>query len=149
MPVDGSRHLLDWSHAMVKMYEFDTTEEQALAANTAAEAFRDFTRSSSFPSGGAHRAEDLVSGLVQARVDGKHLSDAEIVLHRHRPPERRGDGYARSGGSSQSRLQRSTSQNAAQRGSSASALNSRRFRHAGSSARVACHGGMRERRRGG
>ena len=43
VPVERHRDLLDWSHAMVKMYEFDTTEEQALAANAAAEAFRDFT----------------------------------------------------------------------------------------------------------
>ena len=40
---DNHRDLLDWSHAMVKMYEFDTSEEQAVAANEAAAAFRDFT----------------------------------------------------------------------------------------------------------
>ena len=78
VPVDRHRDLLDWSHAMVKMYEFDTTEEQALAANAAAEAFRDFTLELIAERRRSPR-DDLVSGLVQARVDGKHLSDAEIV----------------------------------------------------------------------
>ncbi len=43
MPTDHHRDLLDWSHAMVKMYELDTPEEQAVAANAAASAFRDYT----------------------------------------------------------------------------------------------------------
>ena len=32
VPDDRQRDLLDWSHAMVKMYELDTSEEQAIAA---------------------------------------------------------------------------------------------------------------------
>ena len=32
VPTDRQRDLLDWSHAMVKMYEFDTSEAQAVAA---------------------------------------------------------------------------------------------------------------------
>src|SRR4051794_35312784 len=42
VPPDRRRDLLDWSHAMVKMYELDTTEEQAAAANRAAASFRDY-----------------------------------------------------------------------------------------------------------
>src|SRR5437764_2033380 len=40
VPTDRRRDLLDWSHRHVKMYEFDTTEEQALSATRAAAAAR-------------------------------------------------------------------------------------------------------------
>lgn len=78
VPTDDHRALLDWSHAMVKMYEFDTSEEQAVAANVAAAAFRDFTLELIAERRRSPR-RDLVSGLVGARVDGEHLTDAEIV----------------------------------------------------------------------
>lgn len=78
VPADDQRALLDWSHAMVKMYEFDTSEEQAVAANVAAAAFRDFTLELIAERRRSPR-RDLVSGLVGARVDGEHLTDAEIV----------------------------------------------------------------------
>lgn len=78
VPTDNHRDLLDWSHAMVKMYELDTTEEQAVAANRAASEFRDFTLELIAERRRAPR-DDLVSGLVEARVDGGRLSEAEIV----------------------------------------------------------------------
>lgn len=78
VPSDDQRALLDWSHAMVKMYELDTSEEQAIAANAAACAFRDFVLGLIDERRRSPR-DDLVSGLVAARVDGEHLSDAEIV----------------------------------------------------------------------
>ena len=76
--VDNHRDLLDWSHAMVKMYELDTSDEQAVTANAAAAAFRDFVLELIAERRRAPR-EDLVSGLVHTQVDGEHLSDAEIV----------------------------------------------------------------------
>jgi len=78
VPADNHRDLLAWSHAIVKMYEFDTSEEQAVAANAAAAAFRDFTLELIAERRRSPRS-DLVSGLVGARVDGEHLTDAEIV----------------------------------------------------------------------
>ncbi len=78
VPTDRHRDLLDWSHAIVKMYEFETAEEQARQANAAAEAFRDYVVELIAERRRSPRG-DLVSGLVQARVDGEHLSDAEIV----------------------------------------------------------------------
>ena len=78
VPADNQRDLLDWSHAMVKMYELDTPTEQAVAANAAASAFRDYTLELIAERRRSPR-DDLVSGLVQARVDGGHLSDDEIV----------------------------------------------------------------------
>jgi cytochrome P450 len=78
VPADNQRALLDWSHAMVKMYELDTPTEQAVAANAAASAFRDYTLELIAERRRSPR-DDLVSGLVQARVDGGYLSDDEIV----------------------------------------------------------------------
>src|SRR5438876_11839496 len=42
VPLDRHRDLLDWSHRMVKMYEFDVPVEAATAANRAAAEFRDY-----------------------------------------------------------------------------------------------------------
>jgi cytochrome P450 len=78
VPVDNHRGLLDWSHAMVKMYELDTTDEQAVAANDAAAAFHAYTLELIAERRSSPR-DDLVSALAQARVDGEQLSDAEIV----------------------------------------------------------------------
>jgi cytochrome P450 len=78
VPTDRQRDLLDWSHRMVKMYELDTTEEQAVAANDAAASFRDYVREL-LAERRARPRDDLVTRLAQARVDGERLSDAEIV----------------------------------------------------------------------
>jgi cytochrome P450 len=78
VPSDRHRDLLDWSHAIVKMYEFHTTEEQAVAANDAARAFRGYVLELIEERRGQPR-DDMVSGLVQARVDGERLSDDQIV----------------------------------------------------------------------
>jgi cytochrome P450 len=78
IPTDRQQDLLDWSHAMVKMYEFDTTEEQAAAATRAAGEFRNYVLELIETRRHAPR-EDMVTALVEARVDGEGLSDAEIV----------------------------------------------------------------------
>src|SRR5437773_7790772 len=44
VPLDRHRDLLDWSHRMVKMYEFDVPLEAATAANRAAAEFQDYVR---------------------------------------------------------------------------------------------------------
>jgi unspecific monooxygenase len=63
---------------MVKMYEFDTTEEQAEAATQAAADFRDYVLELIAERRREPR-EDLVTALVKARVDGSRLSEPEIV----------------------------------------------------------------------
>lgn len=78
VPLDRQRDLLDWSHATVKMYELDTTEAQAIAANAAAAEFRDYVVELIGERRRSPR-DDLVSALVEARVDGGRLSEAEIV----------------------------------------------------------------------
>lgn len=78
VPTDRSRDLLDWSHAIVKMYELDTTEEQALAANAAAAAFRDYVVEL-IADRRRNPCDDMVSALADVHVDGQRLDDAEIV----------------------------------------------------------------------
>jgi cytochrome P450 len=78
VPTDRGRDLLDWSHAMVKMYELDTTEAQAEAATAAAAEFRDYVVSL-IEERRREPRDDLVTRLVEARVEGERLSDAQIV----------------------------------------------------------------------
>ena len=78
VPTDRGSDLLDWSHAMVKMYEFDTTDAQASAATEAAGEFRGYVldlieRRQREP------RDDMVTALVEARVEGGRLTEAEIV----------------------------------------------------------------------
>jgi cytochrome P450 len=78
VPLDRHRDLLDWSHRMVKMYEFDVPEENAVAANRAAAEFQEYVRGL-IAERRAQPRGDLVSALVEARVDGERLSEDEIV----------------------------------------------------------------------
>jgi cytochrome P450 len=78
VPLDRQRDLLDWSHRMVKMYEFAVPEESAVAANRAAAEFQDYVRAL-IAERRAQPGEDMVSALVEARVDGERLTDDQIV----------------------------------------------------------------------
>jgi cytochrome P450 len=78
VPLDRHRDLLDWSHRMVKMYEFDVPEENAVAANRAAAEFQEYVRGL-IAERRAQPRDDMVSALVDARVDGERLSEDEIV----------------------------------------------------------------------
>jgi cytochrome P450 len=78
VPTDRGRDLLDWSHAMVKMYELDTTLEQSEAASAAAAEFAGYVRSVIDERRRDPRG-DLLTRLVEARVDGEALTDPQIV----------------------------------------------------------------------
>ena len=78
VPTDRRRDLLDWSHRHVKMYEFDTTPEQAASATAAAEEFRAYVVELVEDRRRSPR-DDLVTALAEAEVDGARLSDDEIV----------------------------------------------------------------------
>jgi len=77
-PADRHRDMLDWSHRMVKMYEFDVPDDVAAAANRAAGEFQEYVRAL-IAERRAQPRDDMVSALVDARVDGERLSDDEIV----------------------------------------------------------------------
>src|SRR5512133_366663 len=78
VPLDRHRDLLDWSHRMVKMYEFDVPEENAVAANRAAAEFQEYV-CGLIAERRAQPRDDMISALVEARVDGERLSEDEIV----------------------------------------------------------------------
>jgi cytochrome P450 len=78
VPLDRHRDLLEWSHRMVKMYELDVPLEAAEAANRAAGEFRAYVREL-IRDRRTRSRDDMVSALVEARVDGAKLSDDEIV----------------------------------------------------------------------
>lgn len=78
VPREMSNALLDWSHAMVRMYMFDPDAEAAHAANRAAADFRDYLadliaerRKSPKP--------DLISHMIEAEQNGRHLTEAELI----------------------------------------------------------------------
>src|SRR5262249_30979861 len=78
VPLDRHRDLLDWSHRMVKMYEFDVPLEAAEAANRAAAEFTEYVQELIRERRASPR-DDMVTALVEARVDGERLADEEIV----------------------------------------------------------------------
>jgi cytochrome P450 len=78
VPATDSRLLLDWSHAIVKMYELDTTDEQRVAANAAARDFISYVES--LIADKRRRPDDaLVSQLVAVEEEGTRLTADEIV----------------------------------------------------------------------
>jgi cytochrome P450 len=78
VPLDRHRDLLDWSHRMVKMYELDVPLEAAENATRAASEFRNYVREL-IAERRTRPRHDMVTALVDARVDGGRLSEDEIV----------------------------------------------------------------------
>src|SRR6266540_4303965 len=78
VPLDRHRNLLDWSHRMVKMYEFEVPVDAAVSANRAAAEFQEYVLGL-IRERRASPSDDMVTALVEARVDGARLSDDEIV----------------------------------------------------------------------
>ncbi|MFM2076888.1 MAG: hypothetical protein RJA49_778 [Actinomycetota bacterium] len=78
VPRADTQLLLDWSHAIVKMYELTTTDEVREAANTAAAEYIAYTKDLI---ASKRRAPDglLVSELVQVEDAGDVLTEDEIV----------------------------------------------------------------------
>ena len=78
VPVQDSQLLLDWSHAIVKMYELESSDETKAAANRAAREYIDYT--SALIAEKRRNPDDLlVSQLVAVEDDGDTLSEAEII----------------------------------------------------------------------
>ena len=78
VPRADTQRLLDWSHAIVKMYELSASDELKTRANAAAGEFIDYTRALI---AAKRRSPDerLVSQLAQVSEHGERLSDDEIV----------------------------------------------------------------------
>ena len=78
VPRTDTQRLLDWSHAIVKMYEISTTDDVRAAANLAAAQYIGYTRELI---AAKRRSPDglLVSELALVEDEGEHLSDEEII----------------------------------------------------------------------
>lgn len=78
VPRADTQLLLDWSHAIVKMYELSTTDAVREAANTAAAEYIDYTKALIAEK---RRNPDglLVSELVRVEDEGDHLTEDEII----------------------------------------------------------------------
>ena len=78
VPRADTRRLLDWSHAIVKMYELSASDELKARAEVAAGEFIDYTRALIADK---RRSPDerLVSQLVQVSDGGDRLSTDEVV----------------------------------------------------------------------
>ncbi len=78
VPRSDTQLLLDWSHAIVKMYELTTSDEQRAAATRAAREFMDYT--ATLIATKRSRPDDrLVAALATVEDSGDRLSDAEII----------------------------------------------------------------------
>jgi cytochrome P450 len=78
VPRSDTQQLLDWSHAIVKMYELTTTEQQKVAANDAAREFISYVRTLIAAKRSAPD-EQLVSQLVAVEEAGERLTTDEII----------------------------------------------------------------------
>lgn len=78
VPVADTKLLLDWSHAIVKMYELSASDDVKARANQAAGEYIDYTRALI---GQKRQSPDdlLVSALVQVKDQGDELTEAEII----------------------------------------------------------------------
>ena len=78
VPRTDTQLLLDWSHAIVKMYELSTTDAVREAANTAAAEYIEYTKALIAEK---RRSPDglLVSELAQVEDDGDTLTVDEII----------------------------------------------------------------------
>ena len=80
VPASMAGNLLDWSHAMVKMYEPTCTPENEQAAIKAAKDFFDYLKSFI----GERRKnlqDDLISHLIQVEEEGDRLTEHEMICN--------------------------------------------------------------------
>lgn len=78
VPVEAGKQLLNWSHAIVKMYVLDPTHEDVLAADKAAKDFADFLRQHIREHEQSPK-DDLLSTLIAATEDGDTLTEDELI----------------------------------------------------------------------
>ena len=78
VPVEMGPHLLDWSHRMVAMYQFDRSRAAEDAAVAATEAFVAFLRGYVAERRG-RPADDLISLLIAAEASGEKLTEDELI----------------------------------------------------------------------
>ncbi|BAN03855.1 cytochrome P450 [Ilumatobacter coccineus] len=78
VPTVDTQRLLDWSHAIVKMYELSASDDTKRAADDAAAEFIEYTRAL-IAEKRAHPDGLLVSELARVEDEGDTLTEAEII----------------------------------------------------------------------
>ena len=78
VPADDQDQLVDWSHAIVRLYDQACTPEEGTAAEQATTQFVDYVRSM-ITDRRRRPTDDLVTALIEAEVDGDRLSEDEVV----------------------------------------------------------------------
>jgi Cytochrome P450 len=78
--VPESDHLkfLDWSHKIVKMYDFEVTEENANNAEEAAKQFIEYTQNL-LDKRRKQPEDDMITRLSQVSEDNNYLTDDQII----------------------------------------------------------------------
>ncbi len=77
-PIEDWPLYLDWSHRIVKMYELETTGDQAASAVQASVEFASWCRDL-ITERRARPTDDLISGLCTVETSDGRLSDSEII----------------------------------------------------------------------
>ena len=78
VPNEDADLLLGWSHAIVKMYELESSDATKVAANQAAAEYIDYTKAL-IAEKRRHPDDLLVSALVRVEDEGDRLHEDEIV----------------------------------------------------------------------
>ena len=78
IPAEDHARLLDWSHAIVKVFDQNVTEAEGLAADRATVDFVAYLESV-LEQRRSHRGEDLISAMLEVEESGDTLTDEEIV----------------------------------------------------------------------
>lgn len=78
VPESAGQQLLDWSHAMVKVYTMTQTRAEEESANIAAKDFQSFLRDV-IEQKRLSPGDDLLSQLLEKDSEGSYLSDEEII----------------------------------------------------------------------
>lgn len=78
VPAERADDLLEWSHRMVAMYQFQPTRAVEDAAVDATRAFVAFLRGC-IAQRRARPADDLITQLIAAEAEGERLNEAELI----------------------------------------------------------------------
>jgi cytochrome P450 len=78
IPDEMCRTLLDWSHTYVRMYMFNRTEADEIAANRVAKEFSDYLRTV-IAERRAHPRDDLMSHMIHTEHKGQYLTEDELI----------------------------------------------------------------------
>ncbi len=80
VPTEMTDNLLAWSHAMIKMYEMERTEQMELGAVAASREFVAYLREL-VADRRKHPTDDLISGLVEVEEAGEKLTEDELIAN--------------------------------------------------------------------